>query len=159
MVAVIVGGYSVSESGPSGTCGVASGAREELSQRVLEDGCAAAEGQGAPRRGRYGSDMDIELLYFDDCPNWTAAAAVLDELATERGDLTILHRRVRSDEDARRLSFYGSPSIHVGGVDLFEPAADVVPSVSCRMYRTSNGYSGTPSLGDLRAAIDARVTS
>ena len=29
--------------------------------------------------------MKLELLYFDDCPNWKIAAERLDGIATRRG--------------------------------------------------------------------------
>lgn len=101
--------------------------------------------------------MEVELLYFDDCPNWRVAAALLDEVADERGDVVIRRRLVTGDEEARRLGFYGSPSMQVGGVDLFAPPETAAPGLSCRVYRSNDGFSGAPTIDDLRAAI-ARLT-
>ena len=98
--------------------------------------------------------MRIELLYFDDCPNWEVAAGLLDELAADRGDLMVERRVVNSDEEARRLGFFGSPSIQIDGVDLFEPPAEGVPGLSCRVYHTETGLSGAPSRAQLQAAIE-----
>lgn len=43
--------------------------------------------------------MKLELLYFDDCPNWKVAAERLDGLATPRG-LTVERRLVTTAEQA-----------------------------------------------------------
>ena len=96
--------------------------------------------------------MDITLLYFTDCPNWKTADERLRSLADERGDLTLTHRLVESPEEAERVKFRGSPSIHVNGVDLFaEPRSAV--GWSCRRYPTPDGYAGAPTLEQLREVL------
>ncbi len=82
---------------------------------------------------------------------------MLAEIARERGDLTIRRRIVASDAQAKRLDFYGSPSIQVGGVDVFSPPPGAEPGLSCRVYATPDGFAGAPAIEDLRRAIAVRA--
>jgi len=96
--------------------------------------------------------MDITLLYFRECPNWTVADERLTMLASERSDITVTRHLVETPEEAERTQFHGSPSILIDGVDVFaEPTSAV--GLSCRRYLTPNGYDGAPSLEQLRAAL------
>lgn len=96
--------------------------------------------------------MDITLLYFPDCPHWRTADERLRSLAAEQLDITLSHVVVDTDEAARAVGFSGSPTIHIDGVDPFaEPAAPV--GLSCRLFATPNGYAGSPTLDQLRAAV------
>ena len=101
--------------------------------------------------------MKVELLYFDDCPSWQDADQHLRALAAEFGDLRVEHRLVTTDDEAIRLGFFGSPSIQVDGVDLFEPSADAQPGLSCRVYRTPHGFAGSPTAEQLRDAMMRRL--
>lgn len=96
--------------------------------------------------------MDINLLYFDGCPNWKVANERLTEIAAERPDITVSRRLVNTIEEAERVGFHGSPTILVDGVDAF---ADGVAGVglACRVYATPDGPAGAPTAEQLRAAI------
>lgn len=96
--------------------------------------------------------MNIDLLYFADCPNWKVAHERLASIAAERPDLTVTHHLVESVEEAERWSFHGSPSILLDGVDLFADA-DAGVGLSCRVYETPEGPSGAPTLEQLRTAL------
>lgn len=97
--------------------------------------------------------MNIELLYFDDCPNWRVAAERLDDIANRRG-LTVTRRIIATDEEAEAARFRGSPTILIDGEDHF--ASDDAPfGLACRMYRTPDGPAGSPTTEQLEAAIDA----
>ena len=99
--------------------------------------------------------MDITLLYFDDCPSWKVADERLSTLVGEIPDLTITRHRVESPEEAERVGFRGSPSILVDGIDVFaDPDAPV--GLSCRVYQTSDGPAGLPTLQELREALIQR---
>ncbi len=98
--------------------------------------------------------MDITLLYFEGCPNWTLADERLKILADERPDLRVSRHLVDTPEEAERIGFHGSPSILVDGVDVFAEPGSVV-GLSCRRYLTPNGYEGAPTLEQLRAVIGA----
>lgn len=95
--------------------------------------------------------MNVTLLYFDDCPSWRVADEHLRALQSTLG--FVLDRiEVTSPEAAEAHCFRGSPSIHVDGVDLFaEPDAPV--GLSCRIYQTSEGPAGSPTLGQLGEAL------
>ncbi len=98
--------------------------------------------------------MDVTLLYFDDCPNWEVAAGHLASIAREIPDVTLTRHLVATPGEAVRVGFGGSPSILVDGVDLFphtDPDAPV--GLSCRVYQTPDGLAGSPTLGQLRAAM------
>lgn len=99
--------------------------------------------------------MEITLLYFDDCPNWTDADRHLQQLETEHPGLIVHRRLVDTPEEAERVGFRGSPSVLVDGVDPFaEPDAPV--GLACRVYQTPDGPAGSPTLDQLRAAITAQ---
>lgn len=96
--------------------------------------------------------MDITLLYFEDCPSWKVAAERLAIIAAERDDVTLTRGVVDTSEEAERVGFLGSPSIHIDGVDVFaEPGAQV--GLACRRYATPNGPQGSPTLEQLRAVL------
>lgn len=96
--------------------------------------------------------MDVTLLYFEDCPNWKVADRRLTRLAAERPDIVVTRHRVETMEEAVRLGFHGSPSIVVDGVDVFaQPGAGV--GLSCRLYHTPDGLSGSPTVDQLRTAL------
>ena len=96
--------------------------------------------------------MNIELRYFDDCPNWKTADERLAALAQERPGLTVTRRLVDTAEEAERLAFTGSPMLLMDGVDLF-PVPGGAPGLSCRRYSTPDGFEGAPTLDQLRAAL------
>lgn len=105
--------------------------------------------------------MNLTLLYFDGCPHWEQADALLRTIVGERPDIVVDRRLVETVEDAEAVSFRGSPSFVIDGHDLFaEPAADDGAGesfgLSCRRYVTPTGPAGTPTLEQLREAI-ARV--
>ena len=96
--------------------------------------------------------MDVTLLYFEGCPNWELALAHLQVLAAERGDLTVTRRLVETAAEADGVGFLGSPSIQVGGVDVFAgPGSEV--GLTCRRYVTPDGVAGAPTLDQLRAVL------
>ena len=93
--------------------------------------------------------MNIQFLYFDGCPNIEAAYSRLEEIVSELAlDATIEKIEVTSDETAEKYNFYGSPSIHIDGIDLEnDPARG--PSMSCRLY----GQEGAPPKWLIEASI------
>lgn len=97
--------------------------------------------------------MKLELLYFDDCPNWEIAAERLDAVARGRG-LTVDRRIVTTPEEAETARFRGSPTILVDGEDPFA-SADEPFGLACRMYQTPDGPAGSPTTDQLEAVLDA----
>ena len=52
--------------------------------------------------------MDMTLLSFDDCPNWTTTAEHLGRSAEERPDLIFGRQLVERPEAADQVGFHGS---------------------------------------------------
>ncbi|NDL59480.1 thioredoxin family protein [Phytoactinopolyspora mesophila] len=98
--------------------------------------------------------MDVQLLYFDGCPNWRIMDERLRALAEEIG-FTIAYRAVETLEEAQKLGFRGSPTVLVDRRDLF-PGDDGRVGLACRMYQTPEGLAGSPVLDELRAALSRR---
>ena len=101
--------------------------------------------------------MDVALLYFDGCPNHHDTLTLLEELLAEAswdGDIQLVN--VDSQAQAEALSFRGSPTVLIDGVDpLVDDDAPV--GLSCRVYPTADGYRGTPPEAELRAAITSSL--
>lgn len=95
--------------------------------------------------------MQVELLYFDECPNWKVADVRLRELAAEL-DFELTRRLVSSPDEAEALSFRGSPSIIIDGRDRFAVDTDPV-GLSCRIYETPDGPAGSPTVDQLRQVL------
>ena len=86
--------------------------------------------------------MRIQILYFDDCPNYESAMELVERTADEMGldaDIELVY--IDSAESASANEFLGSPTIRVQGVDI-DPAARGRTDfgLACRRY----GSSGLP---------------
>ena len=99
-------------------------------------------------------DVDVKLLYFDDCPNWRLTEARLVEALATLGDPlpAVTHQRVTTAEEARAAGFRGSPTILVDGHDPFAGPHDPV-GLACRLYRTPAGDDHAPSVEQLLSAL------
>ena len=102
--------------------------------------------------------MDARVVYFDGCPNWQVAGQrlrlALDRLG--RPEVAISWVRVETTEEADAAAFAGSPTIVVDGEDLFPGAVAWTGGVACRLYRTSDGPAGAPTVEDLVVALSQR---
>ena len=112
---------------------------------------------------RDGGVVNVEVLYFEGCPNHAALLAHLGELlagSPVRADVTLVD--VADDDAARRERFLGSPTVRVDGRDV-EGGAETRTDfgLRCRLYRTPDGVRGTPPdawvLAALVAAADSRA--
>jgi hypothetical protein len=98
--------------------------------------------------------MKIELLWFDECPSYLPARALLEQvLREEKVDATIEMVQVRDDADAVAKKFLGSPTIRLNGVDPFAERGQDQFAMQCRVYRTPEGLKGVPTKDMLRAAV------
>jgi len=90
--------------------------------------------------------MKIEVLYFDGCPNHEMLLPRLRDLL-EQANLSsaIDLLKVADDVAAQRERFLGSPTLRVDGRDV-EPGAELRTDfgLKCRLYRTPEGFAGTP---------------
>lgn len=98
--------------------------------------------------------MKVQLLYFDNCPNWRETDHLLEEAVAiiGRGDIEVEHVLVSTPEDAERWQFHGSPTVLVDGQDPFAHLGAPV-GLTCRVYHTATGLAGSPSLDQLVAAL------
>jgi hypothetical protein len=103
----------------------------------------------------YGSSVDIEVLFVADCPHVERAVERAHEALTAAGVAgAVRTRRIDSTEDAAASRMRGSPTILIDGRDHFVgPAGD--GSLSCRLYRSAEGFDGAPTVEAIVEAITA----
>ena len=97
----------------------------------------------------------VELLFWDGCPSHPRALAELRaELAAAGLDpQAVAVREVRTDADAERERFSGSPTIRVDGRDVVDPGGEPV-LLTCRIYHRRDGrISPVPDPQDVRDAL------
>ena len=76
----------------------------------------------------------------------------------EGHDFEITYQLVAIPEAAATADFRGSPTVLINDNDPFaEP--DAMIGLSCRVYRNDEGYTGSPTLAQLRDAIRAVAPS
>jgi hypothetical protein len=97
--------------------------------------------------------MQVTVLAVPDCPH----LPVLDERLTEALDglsaVTVSSRLIATEDEAARCGMHGSPTIVIDGLDPFARPGQPA-SVSCRLYRDSDGRTGgAPSVSQLRSAL------
>ena len=103
---------------------------------------------GSWRRSR--AVRDVTLVYVEGCPNWRVADQRLTTVADGLG-LTVARRAVSTAEAAAE-GLPGSPTVLVGGRDVFPGGGDS-GSASCRLYETPDGLEGAPTVEQLRAVL------
>jgi len=100
-------------------------------------------------------EMNIEILYFEGCPNHRPALERVQELLREESmSAEISQIRVCDPALAREIGFLGSPSVRVNGLDV-EPAARAAHEygMMCRTYVIDGGREGLPSREMIRQAL------
>ena len=112
------------------------------------------------------SAPEVEFFWWAECPSWERVLsdlrAAMEELGLDPGSIS--ETEIRDEDDAERLSFVGSPTIRVEGVDVDPPGADEPVGLACRIYRRPDARVSPlpdPELvrGALRRAIDGKETS
>ncbi|UIJ33754.1 DUF2703 domain-containing protein [Allobranchiibius sp. GilTou73] len=90
--------------------------------------------------------MRVQLLCFDECPNWGAADARLREALTWLGyPVEVEKILVETQEQAQHWKFPGSPTVLIDGADPFASPGTSI-GLSCRLYRTPEGVDGSPTV-------------
>ncbi len=95
--------------------------------------------------------MEIQLLYFDGCPNHEPAYERLREVLRDEGISVKLDQvEISNEADAEKFGFLGSPTIRVNGKDI-EPASRDMEGgkLACRRYPGG----GLPSADLIRTAL------
>ena len=100
--------------------------------------------------------MQIEVLWFDGCPNHESSRAAVEQALASRGLDSALINSIRVDETtAVDVKFPGSPTIRVDGQDIEPDFQDPgTYALSCRVYATSKGLRGQPETTWIERAID-----
>ncbi len=98
--------------------------------------------------------MKIELLYFDGCPNHKKAFALLQDILRDASVSASIERiEIKSDEEAERHKFVGSPTIRVNGVDVHPIKGRPRYGKGCRIYDREGVFTGFPSQEMIENAI------
>jgi hypothetical protein len=104
-----------------------------------------------------GKKVEIEFLFWEDCPSHPKAWDLLQEVLAEEGvEATVERIEVLTDEEAARLGFPGSPTIRVDGRDVdVQGAGQMGTALTCRVYVLEDGrFSPVPSKAMIRRALD-----
>ncbi len=99
--------------------------------------------------------MNIQILFFEDCPSHDEALSRLREVLQEEGieaDLEVI--KIETEEEAQQRHFVGSPTILVGGRDIDPPSPGTRYGLACRAYVLEDGrISPLPSREMIRKAL------
>lgn len=99
----------------------------------------------------------VEILYFDECPNYEGTLELVERIVRELGVSPAIELvRVPGEHAAAKMRFLGSPTVRVDGRDV-EPGADERRDfvLACRVYRGERGFSGHPHEAWIRDALQA----
>lgn len=78
-------------------------------------------------------DVQLEILYFDGCPDYRTAEETLRGVLAEQGiGAEVELVAVNTDEEANRLRFPGSPTVRVDGEDVMAEGDQVAARVVMR---------------------------
>lgn len=102
------------------------------------------------------TEPKIEFLFWQGCPSHPQALQRLQDVMAGLGvRMPIEQIEVKTEEDAERLSFPGSPTIRVDGADV-DPAgaAQMGTALTCRVYLLEDGrFSPLPSKAMIEQAL------
>jgi hypothetical protein len=101
------------------------------------------------------SPVRVEFLCWEGCPSTPEAEALLRDVLRERDlDVEVERREVRTQEEAEREHFPGSPTIRVDGRDVDPAGAAARPALTCRIYHLPDGrVSPVPTREQLEEAL------
>jgi|SRR5262245_24108910 len=102
--------------------------------------------------------MQIDILYFEGCPNHAPTVERVKQIAAEMAlSVSIREVPITTPEEAEQRCFLGSPTVLVNGVDIDPHASQQARyGLSCRMYP---GVAGLPPDAMIRAALHATPLS
>ena len=103
--------------------------------------------------------MRVSFLYYEECPSHDLALERLREVMAEEGissEVEVV--KVETEEQARRLSFVGSPTIRIDGRDI-DPPSNPRFALTCRVYRLEDDrISPLPSKDMIRRGLRSPAT-
>ena len=63
--------------------------------------------------------MQIDVLYFEGCPNHAPTVVRVTQMAAEMGlTVSVTEVQITTPEEAQQRRFLGSPTVLVNGVDI-----------------------------------------
>lgn len=100
----------------------------------------------------------VEILYTDECPFWKEAVKLVEEVNRElKAEATIKKVKIANEQDAKRLSFPGSPTIRINGVDIDPEAKETKSFIGCRIYRYENHVYELPPKKMIKTAFQQAI--
>ena len=98
--------------------------------------------------------IQIEIFYTPGCPNRRTTVKRIWEVLTELNIAVEVREKRVDPKFASATRFFGSPTVHVNGVDI-EPSArhSHWSGLMCRTYRDGDQMDGAPSKDLIRQAI------
>lgn len=107
------------------------------------------------KRGKDSTLIDIEFLYWRECPSWEIVLErlkkVVEEIEKEMREkrqhlkFRVSIREVSDEREAEKLKFPGSPTIRVLGQDI-DPVGEKqnIVGLTCRAYKVHGRITPTP---------------
>jgi hypothetical protein len=107
----------------------------------------------------YSRWVHIDVLAVPDCPNLPDALTRVDTALATLGitDAVVCTRLAVELAEAEALGMRGSPTILIDGRDPFA-IEDAPASISCRLYRSTTGMSGCPTVDEIVVALNATAS-
>ena len=100
----------------------------------------------------------IRVLFFEGCPNAQPTIELVESILARRGVAAAVEPVVVNDlDEAARLNFLGSPSVHINGIDIDAERRLDPPFFGCRLYRHAAGTQGTPPAELIETALTATL--
>jgi len=83
----------------------------------------------------------VEVLYTDACPFWKQTLKAINGVMKElRIAATVRRVEIKSEEEARRYRFPGSPTVRINGVDIDPSLKEVTAGyIGCKIYMFEGG--------------------
>ncbi len=103
--------------------------------------------------------VQIEVLVVPDCPNHPIALTRVQTALAVAGivDAVVRTKVIVELAQAETVGMHGSPTILIDGRDPFA-VDDSAASISCRLYRSTTGTSGCPTVDEFVEAINASLS-
>jgi hypothetical protein len=97
--------------------------------------------------------MHVTVLAVPDCPHLAVLVERLNAVLDGLPAVTVSSQLIATQDEAARSGMHGSPTVLIDGLDPFAQPGQPA-SVSCRLYRDSDGQTGgAPSVSQLRHAL------
>jgi hypothetical protein len=104
--------------------------------------------------------MKIQFLWFAGCPSHDIALDRLASALDQEGvtpEIEIVE--IKTEQQAEKYRFIGSPTIRIDGADIDPPGQEALYRLTCRTYITKDGrFSPVPSDQLIRDGIRRHST-